>query len=531
MEDIYYFNNDCINELSKIIIDNKLLFSLSYSCEAVRNCFHFRDHFEINKNHTDQHISKYTHVKKLNVGFLTRFIDLISFKYLENLTFHGLGKELNIYDGSRLTYLDDVRCKVNIDFQKYFNLKYLRCCYAKEIENLIYLQSLRCIISTETSMFLDFSLLSNLIVFDLTNHNKKCRTVILSPNIKLIKLSCSKTNFLNVCMIGDKLTWLDLYKSENISFYNLREIQIINIYKVKNVNIRDCENSFEYLTEMDTDNTASFVFHNAINLKILDIRNCNSSIDMSFLTSLETLWLTHNTEYNINLIHLTNLTYLHFKNSREVVSNIILPTNLVNFCFKHSNRIYRNNMFETNTQIHNILKQIQYMPHLQTLHLTNISTSDTITQTSLTKLKLFQSGYNFHCLNLKHLIFRKMNMSDVNTKYLSHLKKLTLEELNTFTIQDLKELKSLENLKLVNTGNNVKFDNIDTLTHLVLVMHSGNIEIKKLTNLKSLTINNNGLFLKLCEYGFPSSVKDIYLMDNKFIDNTLLKNINLHFVR
>lgn len=528
MQEIYIFHHDCIYELSRVVISDKILFSLSCSLKAVENCFFSRNHFAPNNKYTKDQILKYTHVKELNLWNLTRCVDLIPFKYLEKLTFRRSVNELNIYDYFKLTYFDSFRTKLYINLEKCVNLIYLRCHYVENIQNLINLQSLKCTIAIWRSTALDFRLLSHLTRFDLTNDSIQHQQIILSSDLKLIILSCLRIDFLNMIINGDKLIELDLYKNLNVSFSNLMRVQNIFIGYCVNVNIFNQEKSFQYLTQMNTDHDISDAFRYMTRLKTLRIEKSFVNIGLSFLTSLEFLLFKHTISNDMNISNLINLTILDFINSADIVPDVRLPRNIINLSFKQKK--YANKI-----QTNNILKQTKYMSNLQILSLTNVSLLKSINQTSLTKLILIKSEYqssnNF--INLKHLVFHRVNMKKINMKYLSHLKKLILIESAEFNNDHLKELKSLEILKLRHSGNDIKFHYVSTLTYLILYLNSGNLEIKELKNLKSMKINNDNLFRKLCKDKLPDSLRDVYLKVNKKYcpDMTTMKNINLHFVK
>lgn len=537
MEDIYHFNHDCIHELSRILTDDTILLSLSCSSKSTRSCFFSRDYFICNNNYTNDQISMFTHVKELNLR--DKIIDLNSFRYLERLICGGPIRELNLHDYSKLTYFYDFRSMQCIHFAKLIYLKYLNCYFGNNIENFIYLQSLRCHI--KASPLFDLSLLFHLTNLDLECEIQKESThqkVNLSSAIKLIRLSAVSIDFSKISLMGDKLTWLDLYKSMNISFSNLIRIRVLLLSPSQNINIFDDGRSFQYLTHLDTDNNTSINFHHLTNLKFLEIKKVDSNVNLSCLTSLEILTFKHTISNNIDLTSLINLKHLNFTNYANINSQINLPKNITYLCFeqKKPKKVVCTYEWNTREQIYNILKQVENMSNLQKLELIHISLSDKINNSSLTKLILskceFKPCYNF--VNVKRIVLEEVNGKEIDMKYLSGLKKLTLKNCSGFTETHFDELKSLENLKLKNFASPINFNNIATLTQFGLYEFSRNIRIRKLKNLKCLKTDNIDLFFELCKYKLPRSVKDVYIKaGSKYLGDIMkfeMKGVNLHWI-
>lgn len=515
MEDIYCFNQDCIIELSYLIFNDKILLSLSISLKAIRTCFFFR-HTLIPTAQCD--ISKFTSVQELDLSNTIQLVDFTFFRYLERLTLPRCIHKLNFYNCSKLTYLDCNKDQLDVNFVNCINLKHLKCFYTKNVESLIHLQSLICKFENLNHIILDFSSFCCLTKLHLIN-NTEYQKIMIPFSTVLIDLLASHVDFLNRQILGDGLKYLNLRNVQNILFSNLMSVKSIHFDKIKNINI---SNQGNVLDMYDMTNLTSF-----------DISECDEFENMKLSTSLQRLNMNWNTKNSIDISNLTRLTYLHYSNCcrDDGMHEFSLPKNIVNFHL--TNKSTRS----SNIQANIITEQICEMKYLQKLYLIKLSFDrskfDKMNQESVTRLVLFNCKFkslnNF--VNLKHLTCEDTDFHNMNMISFSSLIKLTIKHSKNFDRIYFSELKNLQTLKLINSGQNLNFDNVKFTN---LIIYSQNVKINQCNNLKRFQIDNSDLFFKLLREGFPLMLKDIYVKLNeqsdRYLSKLYMKNINLHFI-
>lgn len=540
MEDIYSLHHDCINELSRIIFQSKISFALSCSLKAIQNCFFLPHCFRPNDNYTQDQISRFTHVKELYLINITKVTNLTMFRNLDSLAVYFYQFEFNIQDHTKLTYFSGY--ELNSTISKCVNLKILKSYYIKDIESLINLQFLECKFRKINSETFDFSLLSNLKGLDFVYDGKRKKSkisqkVILSSEVKLIYLMAEYVDFSNKLISGNKLIHVELDNVVNAIFSNLKNIEEMSLLSVENIMISHHENSFQNLFTLWTKENTLLKYYNMTNLTFLQIKNCRPNVNLSYLTSLQKLVFKYNTHCDINIVNLTNLTYLYFVNYiyRPSEVKINLPKNIVNLKFEQRKRCMNKTLFRE------ILIETKNMKHLQKLAIRNTSSEeyklDEINQSYLTKLIVHDCELKTfdHIINLKHLVLAKINGKNINMQSLSNLKKLTLKDSFNFSENELDKLRSLETLRLTGSMENIKFNNMKTITNLILDTYSGKeVQIDRFSKLKILKVQNFESFVALCRKKLPSSLTDVYIKINKESDRDLLRlrmeGINLHFI-
>lgn len=550
MEDLYYLHQDGITEIAHLIFNDDA--SLSFSCcsKQMKRCLFQRNIFTIRTFHSTNYISKFSHATNLHLYTLNS-IDWKYFQNLEKLTIDSLKYKENIQHCSKLTYLHDNRNMSVDEINKYYNLKYLKCNYVKQIENLIYLQSLECSFP-ETSNIFDFSSLSYLTKLHLRNNyifRQELNNVIISSALKLKKLRCSNINFLNQIIHGDELIYLFLSGTMNLSFSNVKIIEIMHFESLSNVYIINQTDSYRCLTRLKTDmKNTSVDFSCMISLKFLEISNYERSCEfnLSSLTSLQSMKFEYDTLNDINIINLTNLTYLHFINRMYHAAHhkIKLPRNIISFHFQQETKEPELLNINSHTYIwvYKILIQINQMKSLKIFQVNNVIFSkykiypDTFLNTSVTELILYNCKFQYfqHMTNLKTLKLIKMrDMDGIKTSNMVSLKKLTVKECDYFYCP---EMTCLELLKMKNMEYGVPLNDLKSLTRLILYTDrlEYNVSIKMLTNLQSLITNNSFAFIGMCGKTFPSSLKDVHLRiakeDRGDLSKITMKDVNIHFI-
>lgn len=551
MEDLYQLNQDCISEFSQIMPHDQMLLSFSCCFKANRKVFFLLHTFVPNNKYKANHIKKFTHVNALDLTNTSKFIRPHFFQNLERLIVSKWNPKAHIHNPSKLTYLKNKNiANDNNGFipnlKIYSNLKHLVHPYTKDIESLIYLQSLHCEFEKKTSNILDFSLLSNLTKLFVRYNvwdNYICADVAVSEVAKLIELNATNVNFLHKLLDGSQLKYLDLDKVANMLFSNLENIKIMHIKDV-DIKIANEYVSYQYLIDLKIkfENKISLNFVNMINLKNIEVRNYqpSKSMNLSFLTSLERMLFVHNTDADVNIINLTNLTFLNFINCRKDVFDLImeLPTSIVNFYFKNCDRTKS----ETSVRSHNLLTQIERMKNLERLKVHDVSLNknnlNLISNFSLTKLILDQCAFKdfVNLTNLKHFKLKNIYLDEVNINYLSSLKKITLKSWEYLSENKLNRFYHVEDLKISGNSHKLIFDSMPTLTNLKILNHHDNcgLNVCKLSNLKKLTLDDPDVFWKLCWNKFPSSLEDIYVKiprnQGGDVQKLLMKDVNIHFI-
>lgn len=548
MEDLYFLNHDCMSEFSHIIVDKIILFRFSCSLKANKQTFVLPRLFIPNNKYQPKDVKKFTRACILDLRNTTKCIRLDYFKNLEKLTISKWNPRSYLHDPMKLTYLHHTGDKdgsVNLD--KYKNLKYLNHTFIPEINTLINLQSLTCSLEEKLQYALDFHLLSNLTKLSIKLniwHDAVFQHVILFEDSKFIELHAKNIDFLKKQIEGNSLKHLDLHNTNDLSFSNLKSIQLVYFQNISNICILNQDDSYRCLTllKINMDDNVSMNFKSMINLKDLDISHYKSSqnVDLSFLTSLEKLHFEHNTRNNINMIHLTKLTYLHFVNYVKSDHIIQLPRNIICLFFHEHSK--QDEITVGNTWTYNMLIQIHDIQNLKKLMVYNLSFErnnlNSIKSTSLTKLIIYKGSlcYSDHLTNLKHLVLTEIDINGLSFRHLTSVKILTLKRCTNVIKKKLLEFHNLEDLRFDATNCKLELGNITRLTNLKLYVYnySHDIELEKLYKLKKLSVSNMDAFLKLCANKFPMSLKDIYIKINKKdvrdACKLFMKDINLHFV-
>lgn len=569
MEYQYYLHQDCIAEISHFINEDDMLISYSCCLKATCKSFIHRNSYIYEINHSAQYLMMFTNVKILDIRNAVSFFQLNHFKNIEKLILSPSISNITVSSPTKLMYLDSNTSIQICNIEKYINLKYLILTYSKGLESLIYLQSLSCWFNKNNSDIINLNLLSYLTKLYLisTHHTMQCMEI--SPNVNLIELRTENINFINKLIDGDKLTYLYLDNICNISFSNLKLIRYLHFESTRKVNILNQTDSYYHLSRLclNTKKNMSLNFSNMTNLKHISISNCRicPNMNLSLLTSLESMIFVHNVINNVDIINLTRLTFLHFlnspyktaheaynahRNSCHINYNIYLPKTIVSFYFEQHGIHNSDVKSSGDPWMCKILNQINDMTNLQILRMDKIALASqgieskifnnaSITKLILNKCELIEFS---HLTNLQHFVFDETNLNDrqndnVDTKYLSSLKKLTLKKFSYISATRLKQLKSLEVLKLNFSKYQVESHIVSSLTHLIIYIRTfdeTDMKLRKLIRLKSLTLNNIDLFYELCKQKFPRSLKDIYLRIDKtnhgHIPKLLMKDINVHFV-
>lgn len=566
MQHNYFFHEDCITESSRIVIDFKILFSLSCCQKSTHQIFFSANVFQPNNEFECEHIYRFKHARIIDLTKTTKYFNLNVFTNLERLIFSEEIKEIDIRDTSKLTYLENISYECNtitsiIDIQKCTNFRYLKYDYFEEMETLTNLQFLNCTLHSIYQNTLNFSLLSHLTTLKLIlkKYGKYIyQNAIISETPQLIELVAENINFCNTFINGNKLKRMNMNDVLYANISRLNRLQTMDLCSNTNVNIIYQRDSFQCLTEVKFhigNQHALLNFRNMTNVKFLDIMRHEQFeySNLSSLISLEKLIFEHNFEYNIDIRNLTNLTYLDFKNHVSEISNynISLPKNII--CLFYREECDKNDdIVSDNTWAHKILTQINSLTNLNTLCveklLLNQKHWSRFRSNSLTKLTLEQCCFQIHISNfasyknkyfrnllcLKDFTLDHMNMKNVDTKYLSSVTKLILEDCEFMSTQQMNNFKSLEILILRHIKYTIQFDEMPTLTNLLIRSFEQIPDVQKLCNLKKLTLSNQRLFLELCMQKFPDSLRDIYVGINKNQENYLskisVKGVNLHYI-
>lgn len=554
MEDTYLLNHDCMIECARIMTDRIILFRLSCCMKINRHAFTSSAIFIPNDKYQANDVKKFTHVHVLNLTKTNKFIRLDYFKDLENLTVSKWNTRFCMYDPLKLTYLDNLVDKNDregyvTNLKTYNNLIYLNHPFIQEIKTLTNLRSLVCIFRDKIEDILNLNLLSNLTKLCLKLHTLQdtcIQDITISKCSKLIELRAQGINFSKKKIHGDLLKCLDLNNSKNLHFESLKNIQVICFQSIDNIRILNEDNSYHSLTglKINMKDRILMNFSRMVNLKYLDMSNYQQSpkVNLSFLISLEKLYFLHNTRNNINIVNLINLSSLYFINHGDNNMHdykIELPRNIQKMFFQDYSR---KDLTCLDTWTHNILIQTNSMQHLTSLsvqyvlfdeHKLNLIRTTRLNKLNLRKCRI---GHFNNFINLKHLILDEMDMNNVNTRYLSTLKKLTMKNCEHVAKNKLTEFRDLDNLRLIDKEWKIKIGCMSKLTSLSLAIELSNldIELEKIYKLKSLTVDNINLFLKLCLNRFPISLKDIYIKMNKSESGHAYKlhmdDIKLHFV-
>lgn len=305
MEDIYHLDKNCLNELSYLIISNKILLSFSISLKAIQTCFFLRRTFTSN-NQSD--ISKFESVRELNFVNRTQLVNLTAFQNLERLIFSKYIYKLNIGNHSKLTYLV-CNQTLDVNFVQCTNLKHLKCNYIKSIESLIYLQSLECKFEKFDDTMLDFSIFSHLTKLHMIDNVFKYdqyQKIEIPFSTKLIDLHASQVDFSNKLLLGDGLKYLNLSRARNVLFSSLKSVKSIYFEDVKNITVSTQENSFCRLLKFTVKTIDKFSFNlcNMTNLTSFNLCGCKEieNINLSFLTSLQRMKFDNNTKNCFNIV-------------------------------------------------------------------------------------------------------------------------------------------------------------------------------------------------------------------------------------
>ena len=570
MENIYCFNNDCITECSRLIIHNNILFSFSCAFKANKNIFFLPNTFAPDNNYQSIHIEKFTNVRSLDVTKTTQTIDLKYFKNLEKLI--SL-KSTEIFNPSKLTYLKCIhKNESNFNIEKYTNLKYLIHPYVKQIENLTNLQSFECTFENHTSDKCDLSSLYYLTKLYLVQTQKDknyiLQHVAISNEQKLIELHARNILFFDTVINGDRLKYLDMCNVTHCIFSHLKQARSINMLHVSAFSILNHNESYQHLTQMKINNYELWNFCNMTNLKHIEISKYKQSpsVHLSKLISLEKMTIEHNLYINdicvtslTKLIHLKFINYIHktfFGDAKRkeipdewkhvLKYTFRLPKNIKLLHYIEKSKLAREEKtYSRISWAHKIFIQINDLKYIDTLHVEKLELNDNnlhmINNPSLTKLILrkckfpISNNKMMYLDSVKNLTLDKINMINVNTEYLSSLKKLTLKDCSFILTDQLNSLKALEVLKLYDMKCKLKLDQITTLTNLIIRDDSICVDIRKLCRLKRLSVSNPCIFFEMCLQKLPLSLKNVYIDVHTEIENDIsklsMKDVNLHFNR
>lgn len=552
MEDFYHLNQDCITELSYIIVDNDpMLSKFTAISKFTRSLFFSRRTLISCNKYIIDHFAKFKNVQSIHIPENFKCINLNALRNLKSLTvFNACLNSKIIFDNySQLTYLTlDVSRNI-LDVKKCMNLIYLHCYYFRGIEYLIHLRTLECFFEYDSPRVADFSLLSRLTKIKLKSNGYQTissthrQKVTISEDCSLINFIAHYIDFSSNPINSQKIKTLCLKKCFNISFSNLVNIQNIKFDILHGFNIFDQTKSYQHLTYLFLRiDSFPLRFENMINLKEIEFHTeYNTSNALSILTSLCDVKMTHEHDHTLDMSCLNNVTSLRFKNIgfRGKLNSVILPANLQ--CLY----IQDNCQTASNWPAH-ILNQINDMKYLTCLKIKEIIFSNdkneilSLENQSLQSLHLRNAEVicsnkmvKLNCLKLKNINIHSKSYCD-----LINLTKLILEGYY-YTKSTTSNFINLKVLQLNYPGNSVDmlaFRNITNLISNLPGNYAGISNFAKLNKLKTVTFRDFEVFSKFCKRGFPESVENICIIQdtnpvrklrNKII--TKVRNINLQF--
>lgn len=562
MEDLYYINNDCVSELSYLIINDDIsLFELSSVSHHTKSLFFMRHLFQPDQKCTTIKFKKFKYVKFLDISRCHKHTNLKDFKQLERLTLsHNLNK-MNFTNHSKLTYLNCPFNSTFIDVLKCINLVQLNICYVKGIEYLIHLNCLTTIYTDNNDDVVDFSALNQLTKLNVSDRYRHSSRVenkqIIIFNDKLIDLTAEFINFNNQILNSKQIKKLELLKCHNVICSNLYSVETMKLEYLKSFNVIDQDNSYRYLTRLSVDiETNTLQWDNMLSLKNIECKQLYEINVFSTLNSLHDMYYEYRKRYSFDMINLSQVTYLNFGNflSPEDLHLVKFHRNLKylkinDFSSLNRHRIISKTTTRANCWPDSVLNQINNMEYLTKLEMCNIIFSDDenkillLCNTNLLELYLQNSdaGSFDKLKNLTSLTLCCVKIDSINFEPLINLKILTLRECAcNNSIWKCNDFVNLEILQLINFNRSVNMQHFPNVIQLKVSMHSGNVRIlnlNQLQHLKTIELNSFDIFLKFCKKGFPRSVRDIYISYYyeceimKDLANITLKNINVHFVK
>lgn len=545
MEEVYHIHQDCLTELSYLIIyDEHVLFQLSCVSKFATSLFLFRHSLKPKTNYTLKNFNKFKHLKYLDLSYSSKYTNLTNIKHLERLTLGRYINELNLNNYSKLTYLDCMFRKYPMDILSCINLVELNAIYSDGIENLIHLQNLLCVFNEEVHKIVYFTSLLQLTKLYLGYSRRSYvsyQSVIFSENCQLIDLKAEYIDFSSKIVNTKQMKKLVLIGCLNILYLNLPIIQTMTLDNVVNFNILDEDNSYKYLTHLIFGlNDRTLKFENMISLRFIELRKSNDNMmnSLATLSFLYDIQYAHSKRHTVNISNLNNVTHLKFINSDEV-DEWYIPRNLKSL--EIANADGRKNWSS------NILNQINAMTNLTSLNIRKITFVDNqrilyLKNTTLQHLCLiFSHSDSFD--ELISLTSLKLNSVDIHSVIfypLTNLKILTLTDCSSrrkILKCTLSTFINLEVLELNHVRGMINILYFANITRLTVNTRDKNIRISNANKLKYLQIvelNSVDTFLGFCKKGFSESVRDIYISYHDKINNILnitMKNVNIHFVR
>lgn len=489
MQELYYFNDDCISNLCQLT-KFKILYYITLSTKRIINSFFLIDEFDL-FNRKISTMNKFYRISSLILSNVNnRSLKLDAFSNLTKLKIKQQSKELTSKHFTKLKELNIRKCN-NIPI----DIKYLT--------NLVSFRH-----SNIANANLLFSFMRQLESLTLYAYNG---TIDLIYNTKLTKLflSCGYNNnsvtknvdkLLNLVDVylfhthrqinfdGRNIEILTLYGS-SIWLMNLKKINHLVMIEINYFQVLNANDSFEHLTHLKCLNLENFgnnlYFPNMTKLQILtadyndvfftdhcamyfhsltklEIQLKTNKIDLSMVSSLKELIIKGNDRKLNDII-------LPFNLQEIIISSIVYDFRKLSFCINNLTNLHTlnlGNVSEEANQYSNIVLDNNFITHLKIEHLNFLELK------SLTNLRQIYFkhgslylGQNCQLNNLTELYVNHVKFGDNINKLQSLIdlyvlncnnSKIITEKFNNLTylcfngkrIRDIKHLINLKRLKL-----------------------------------------------------------------------------------